>query len=140
MTSDGPTGPLQRIARCSTRLTAWRDVGLEPLGGVDRAEHLLEGGAVVLELEADGLAVAEQAVRAAGEAVTIDLVAVAQAGLHDARAPVDLVDEAVEVGQEVGVDAAEVGGDDRAEQQPAEAGRRVGRAARGDRARPAGSA
>ena len=34
----------------------------------------------------------------------------------------DLADQAVEVGQEVGVDAVEVGGDDGAEQQAAEAG------------------
>ena len=37
-------------------------------------------------------------------------------------APVDLVDEAVEVGQQVGVDGGDVAGDDAAEQQAAEAG------------------
>ena len=51
--SAGPIGPRQRIALCSTPAIAWRASGAEPLGGVDRAEDLLQRRAVVLEVEAD---------------------------------------------------------------------------------------
>ena len=66
-----------------------------------------------------------QPVRRQGEAVAVDLEAVAQPRLHDALVPVDLVDQPVDVGDELVGDVADVAGDDGAEQQPAEAGRRV---------------
>ena len=125
--NDGPIGPRQRIALCSTAVTAWRERRSESLGGVDRPEHLLQRGAVVLELEAELLADADHAMRAPSEPVPVDLVAVAEPGLHDPLAAVDLVDETMDVGHEVVVDLVEVGGDDGAEQQAAEAGRRVRR-------------
>ena len=61
--------------------------------------------------------------------VAVDLEAVAEARLDDAG-PLDLGDEAVEVGEEVEVDAAEVAGDGSAE-EAAEAGRGLRRT--GDR-------
>ena len=57
--------------------------------------------------------------------MTVDLEPVAQAGLDDAHAPVDLVDEAMDVGHEIGVDLADRRRGDGAEQQPAETGRRI---------------
>jgi hypothetical protein len=59
--------------------------------------------------------------------VAVDLEAVAEAGLHDALAPLDLGDEAVQVGQEVDVDAGEVAGHDGAEEEAAEARWGLGR-------------
>ncbi len=73
-----------------------------------------------------------------GETVPIDLEAVPQSGLDDAFAALDLADQAVDVGDEFVVDAGQVRRDDRAEQQPAEARRRVDRqhhVAEGDAAR-----
>jgi len=55
----------------------------------------------------------------------VEREAVAQAGLDDALAPLDLVHETMEIGQQVEVDGAEVGGHDGAEQDAAESGRRV---------------
>ena len=78
-----------------------------------------------MEVERDLLAVADQAVRRQGEAVAIDLEAVAQAGLDDAHVPVDLVDQPVDVGHEVLGTSPMWPASDGAEQQPAEAGRRV---------------
>ena len=57
--------------------------------------------------------------------MAVDLEAVAQARLDDAHVPVDLVDQPVHVGDEVVRHVADVAGDDRSEQQPAEPGRRV---------------
>ncbi len=59
--------------------------------------------------------------------MAVDLEAMAQPGLHDALAPLDLVDEPMEVGEQVRVEVVEVGGDDGAEQDAAEAGRRLDR-------------
>ena len=64
---------------------------------------------------------------ALGQPVPIDLEAMTQSGLHDPRAGLDLGDQSVHVGHEFVIDAVEVLGDDRAEQQPAEPGRRVDR-------------
>ena len=101
------------------------DRHVQAFDGVDRAEHLGEPGSGRVEVEADLLAVAEQAVGRQGEAVAIDLEAMAQAGLDDALVPVDLVDQPVDVGDEVLRDVTDVAGDDGAEQQAAEARRRV---------------
>ena len=51
----------------------------EAFGGVDRAQHLGQGRAVVLQLEADVLAAPDEAVGGAGQAVAVDLEAVAHA-------------------------------------------------------------
>ena len=63
----------------------------QPLGGVDRAEHLLQGEPLFSKREADVLAVAEQPVGAAGQPVAVDLEAVAQAGLHHVAVLCDTV-------------------------------------------------
>ncbi len=78
-----------------------------------------------VEIEAQIVGVPDQPVPAAGEPVTVDLEPVPQARLHDPVAALDLVDQAVHVGMQLVVDAVDVTGDDGAEQQPAEAGRRV---------------
>ena len=62
-----------------------------------------------------------------GEAVAVDLEAVAQPGLDDAHVAVDLIDQAVDVGHELVGHVADVPGDDGAEQQAAEPGRRIDR-------------
>ena len=72
------------------------------------------------------------------QTVTIHLEAVAESRLDDAFAALDLADETVDVGHEVVVDVGQVGGDDRAEEQAAEARCRVDRkhhVAEGDTAR-----
>ena len=61
------------------------------------------------------------------ETVLIDLEAVPQARLHDPFAALDLADQPMDVGNEIVVDAAQVCGDDRSEQQSAEPGRGVDR-------------
>ena len=71
--------------------------------------------------------VAEQAVAAVRQPVTVDLEPVAQPRLHDSLAALDLVDQPHHVGHQIGVDAGEVLGDDGAQQQPTEPGRRVDR-------------
>ena len=81
--SAAPTGPRQRIALCSTGRDDVAARRIEALDGVDRPEHLGHAGAGRVEVEADLLAVADQAVRRQGEPVAIDLEAVAQAGLDD---------------------------------------------------------
>ena len=125
--NDGPIGPCQRIALCSTGLRPRRASRLEPLDGVDRPEHLHQRAALRLQAEVDVVALALHPVDAGGEAVAVDLVAVQQARLHDALAAADLVEQAVDVGDEVVVDVGQVLGDHRAEQQPAEAGQRIDR-------------
>ena len=60
-----------------------------------------------------------------GEPVAVDLEAMAKPRLHDALVAVDLVDQAVDVGDEVVGDVVDVAGDHCAEQQAAEPGRRV---------------
>ena len=60
------------------------------------------------------------------EAVAIGLEPVPQPRLGHPLAVLDLVDQAHDVAAQIGVDAADVVGDDRSEQQPAEAGRRLG--------------
>ena len=44
--NDGPIGPCQRIALCSTGTSAAAGLMLEPLDGVDRAEHLRQRAAL----------------------------------------------------------------------------------------------
>ena len=75
----------------------------------------------------DVVAVAHQAMTADGETVTVDLETMPQPRLDDALAALDLADQAVDVGDEIVVDAGQVGRHDRAEQQAAEARRRVDR-------------
>ena len=70
---------------------------------------------------------AHQAVDAAGEADAVLLEAVAEPRLRHAHALLELEGEAVQVVEEVGVELLDVAGDDAAQQQPAEAGRRRGR-------------
>ncbi|CAN5704442.1 hypothetical protein BH18ACT2_BH18ACT2_21550 [soil metagenome] len=65
--------------------------------------------------------------RRQGQAVAVDLEPVAQPGLDDAHVAVDLVDQPVDVGDEVGGQVGAVTGDHSTEQQPAEAGRRLDR-------------
>ncbi len=98
---------------------------LEPLDRVHRAQHLREIGPRSVEIEAQIVGVADHPVPAAGEPVAVDLEPVTQARLHDSVAALDLVDQAVHVGMQLVVDAVDVTGDDGAEQQPTEAGRRV---------------
>ena len=107
-------------------------------GGVDRREDVLGGGALLLELEGEVLAVAHQPVDAAGEADAVLLEAVAEPRLRDAHALLELEGEAVQVVEEVGVELLDVAGDDAAQQQPAEAGRRGGREVRPPERHPAG--
>ena len=70
--------PAQRLVQHGRHRVANRRI--EALDGVDRTEDLLERAAVILELEADVLVLPDQPVAAAGQAVPIDLVAVAEAG------------------------------------------------------------
>ena len=123
--SGAPTGPRQRIALCSTGAMTWRIDGIEPLDGVDGAEHLGHARAGRVEVEADLLAVAEQPMRRQGQPVTIDLEPVPQPGLDDPVVAVDLIDQAVDVGDQLVGDVPDVAGDDGTEQQAAEAWRRV---------------
>ena len=57
--------------------------------------------------------------------MTVDLESVPEPRLHDAVATLDRAEQAVDVGDQIVVDAVQVLGHDRAEQQPAETGRRV---------------
>jgi len=85
----------------------------------------LQRAAVGLEFVAQLFAVADEAVSAAREALTIDLIPVAQSRLHHTVSAIDLQDEPVDVGHQLFVDFREVRGDDAAEQQPTQTGCRV---------------
>src|SRR5690606_9487698 len=89
-------------------------------------QDVLGRGALLLEVELELLAAAVEAVAAAGEPDGVDLEAVAQPGLGDAVALLELERQAVEVVEELGVEVADVGGDDPGQQDPAEARRGVG--------------
>ena len=80
----------------------------------------------------------QQPVHAAGEADPVGLEAVAQAGLRDAHAGLELEGEAVEVVEQLGVELVHVGRHDPAEEDAAEAGRRVHRQAQPTQGHPAG--
>ena len=73
------------------------------------------------------VAVSEQPVDRPAETVPVDLVAMAQPGLHNPITALDLVDEAVDVGHEVFVDVLDVAGDHRPEQHAAEPRGRIDR-------------
>jgi hypothetical protein len=80
-----------------------------------------------VEVEVDVVVPADQAVAADRQTVTIDLEAVAESWLDDALAALDLADQTVDVGHEVVGDVGQVGGDDRAQEEAAEARCRVDR-------------
>jgi hypothetical protein len=77
-------------------------------------------------------------VTAVRQAVAIDLETVTQTGLHDPLAVLDLFDEPRDVADQVDVDALDVTGDDRAEQQAAEPRGGIDRQARGSERHPPG--
>ena len=115
--------PAHRPAHRPHHRVAHRRV--DATGGVDRPEHLLGGQpVVVVELEVEGLAVADQAMAAALQADLVLLEPVAQPGLGDATVLLQLGGEAHQVGHQVGVDAPDVLGHD-----AARAGSRRSRAA-----------
>ena len=87
---------------------------------------IASGEPLRVELEAQLVALTDELVQRPAEAVAVDLEAVAQPRLDDPLPRLDLADQAMDVGNEVLVDLVDVGGDDGAEEQAAEAGRRVG--------------
>ena len=99
----------------------------QALDGVDRTEHLHEIGPRRVEVERDVVTFADESVLAPGEPVAIDLIAVAEPGLDDPLAELDLADQSVHAGHQVVVDAGQMSGHDGAEQQAAEARGRVDR-------------
>ena len=94
---------------------------------VHGTEHLLRGRALRVEVELDALAHADEPVATARQADAIGLEAMPQPGLHDAVTELDVADETMEVGKQIGVEVVDVRGDDRSEQDSAEPGRRIGR-------------
>ena len=50
-----------------------------------------------------------------------------KSGLHDAVAELDVADETMEVGKQLGAEVVDVRGDDRSEEDAAEPGRGIGR-------------
>ena len=106
-----------------------RATGLETetLECVDGAQHLSHVGALRVELEGDVVPVADHDVPTAGETVTIDLVAVPEAGLGHPMTVLHLGDEAADIEEVVSVEPPGVLRDDSAEQDAPETGRRVDR-------------
>ena len=111
----------------ATRQEAEPGARVERLERVDGTEHLGEVAAGGAEVELDVVALADHAVAADGEPVAVDLEPVPEAGLDDPLAEFDLADQAGDVGQQVGVDASDVVGDDGTEQQSTESRRRIDR-------------
>ena len=132
------SGPDQRMPLRIVSITRGRAVERQLPGRVHRRQDVLGGGALLLELEGEVLALAHQAVDAAGEADAVLLEAVAEPRLRHAHALLELEGEAVQVVEEVGVELLDVAGDDAAQQQPAEAGRRGGRKVRPPERHPPG--
>ena len=77
---------------------------IETFEAIHRAEHLLQRAAVGLEFVAQLFAVTDEAVSAARETLTIDLIPVAQSRLHHTVSAIDLQDEPVDVGHQLFVD------------------------------------
>ena len=121
MTNTWSSGPVQRMPLRIVSITRARAVSGQLPGGVDRRQDVLGGGALLLELEGEVLALADEPVDAAGEADAVLLEAVAEPRLRHAHALLELEGEAVQVVEEVGVELLDVAGDDAAQQQPAEA-------------------
>ncbi len=96
-------------------------------GRVHRAEDLLRGRSLRVEVEVDRLADPEQPVVAARQADPVGLEPMTQPRLDDAAAVFELVDQAMQVVMELRIEVVHVSGDDTAEQDAAEAGRRIGR-------------
>src|SRR5688500_10246614 len=88
----------------------------EPGGGVQRGECLGQHGAVVVELQPKRLAVAHEAMAAAVQPVHVGLEAVPHAGLDDATATRQVVEEAVDVVALVVVEPRGARADDGGEQ------------------------
>jgi len=99
----------------------------ETLEGVDSAQHLSHVGALRVELEGDVVTVADHDVPTARKAMTIDLVAMPEAGLGHPMAVLHLGDETADIEEVVAVEPPGVLGDDSAEQDAPETGRRVDR-------------
>ena len=95
--------------------------GVEPTGGVDGTEHLLLGGSLGIELEGQHLPLAHQAVRGGRQTDGVHLQAVAEPGLGDAPAILELTGEMAQIGEHLGIDRAHMMGHDAAEQDPTEA-------------------
>ena len=80
-----------------------------------------------MQIEPDVVALALEPVHADGQPVTINLIAMTQAGLRDSIAALDLAHEAMDVGYQILVDIGQVLGDDCAQQQATEARRGLDR-------------
>ncbi len=96
-------------------------------GGIDGTEDLGGGASLILQLELDLVALGHESVVAAGQPDAVDLEPVAQAGLGHPPTGAEVGDEAVELPDEIGIELLHRGGHDAAEEQAAEARRRVGR-------------
>ena len=105
-------------------MTRARAVSGRRPGGVHRGQDVLGGGALRLELEVEVLAVAHEAVDAAGEADPVLLEAVPEARLRHALIFLELERQTVQVVEELRVEALDVAGHDRPQQQATEPGRR----------------
>ena len=101
------------------------DSGARP-AGVDGDEHVLRGGAVdLVEVEREALTAAEQPVDAALQPDLVGLQPVAQPGLGDATAVLELDHEVTDLVVEVLTQVGREPGRDAAEEDAAEARRRV---------------
>ncbi len=121
----GPIGPRHCAALCRTGATTSRLACSSRSTAYTAPSTCARSVPERVEIEAQIVGVPDHPVPAAGEPVAVDLEPVTQARLHDSVAALDLVDQAVHIGMQLVVDAVDVTGDDGAEQQPTEAGRRI---------------
>ena len=80
-----------------------------------------------LKFEVELVSVTKQSVGRPGEAVAVDLVSMAQPGLDDAVAALDLVDQTMEVRHEIVVDVLDMARDHRSQEHSAEPRCRIDR-------------
>jgi hypothetical protein len=99
---------------------------IDGAGGVDRPQDLSGGVSLGLEVELHAVTLTEQSVVAAGQADAVDLEAMAQPRLGDTPAGGQVVDQAADLGGELGLQIRQMGGDDAAQQEATEARRRIG--------------
>ena len=104
----GPIGPRHCAALCRTGATTSRLACSSRSTAYTAPSTWARSVPVLSRSKLEIVAVAHHPVPAAGEPVAVDLEPVPQARLHDPVAALDLVDQAVDVGMQLVVDAGDV--------------------------------
>lgn len=101
-------------------------VVIESFDRVDRPQHLRQRTGIGSDVEPDAVPISLEAMNTRCETMAVDLVAVAKTWLRDPSTPVDLIEQPMDIGDQVGIDLGEMCSHDGTEQEPAKSGRRIG--------------